>query len=129
MNYFRESSSMNALSFNARLSPTPVISFEINYSDFTEKLGTRYDHLRMYDVFLNYNRVKLDNFALWWGIGIKGIMGDRSNNALALNFGTNIFIPNAPVSLSFNFNVGYFDVNNVINNQLPGKKTIRRGNG
>jgi len=113
LSYFRESNSLNAISFNTRLSPIPSIALEINYSDFTEKLNSRYDHLRMYDVFLNYNRLKYDNLAFWWGIGLKGIIGDGSNQAFALNFGTNIFIPEKPVSIGINFNIGFYDANNV----------------
>ena len=58
LSYFRESNSLNAIHFNTRLSPNPVLALEINYSDFTEKLSSRYDHLRIFDIFLNYNRLK-----------------------------------------------------------------------
>jgi len=113
MNYFRESDKLTALNFNARLSPIPAITLELNYSDFKETLKTRYDHLRMYDVFINYNRFKFENFAFWWGLGYKGIMGDNSHGAFALNLGTNIFLPNTPVSLSLNYNLGFFEAVNV----------------
>jgi hypothetical protein len=113
MSYFRESNTLNALNFNARLSPLPAISLELNYSDFTEKLKTRYDHLRIYDIFINYNRLKFDNFALWWGLGYKGIMGDESHGSIALNIGTNIFLPGIPLSLAFNYNIGFFESTNV----------------
>jgi len=104
-NYFRESDKLTAFNFNARLSPHPAIAVELNYSDFTEKLKTRYDHLRMYDFFINYNRLKFENIALWWGIGYKGFMGDRSHGGFAFNLGTNLFLPNTPVSLSINYNI------------------------
>jgi len=105
LSYFYESSTLDAFNFNARLSPHPAISVELNYSDFTEKLKTRYDHLRMYDFFINYNRLKFENIALWWGIGYKGFMGDRSHGGFAFNLGTNLFLPNTPVSLSINYNM------------------------
>jgi len=113
MNYFRESDKLTALNFNSRLSPHPAISVELNYSDFKETLKTRYDHLRMYDIFINYNRFKFENFTFWWGLGYKGIMGDNSHGAFALNLGTNIFLPNTPVSLSLNYNLGFFEAVNV----------------
>jgi len=108
-NYFRESDKLTAFNFNARLSPAPPISFEINYSDFKEELRTRYDHLRMYDIFVNYNRFKFENFALWWGLGYKGFMGDRSLGGFAINLGTNIFLPDTPISFSINYNVGFIE--------------------
>ncbi len=113
MSYFRESNTLSALNFNARLSPLPAISFELNYSDFTEILKTRYDHLRMYDIFINYNRLKYDNIALWWGLGFKGMMGDRSHGCFGLNLGTNIFLPGIPLSLGINYNIGGFESTNV----------------
>ncbi len=113
MSYFRESNTLSAFNFNARLSPLPAISVELNYSDFTEILKTRYDHLRMYDIFINYNRLKFENFSLWWGIGYKGLMGDRSHHGIGLNLGTNIFLPGIPVSLGINYNIGSFKSTNV----------------
>ena len=112
-NYFRESSNLTAFNFNARLSPAPPVTFEINYSDFKEELRTRYDHLRMYDIFINYNRFKFENFALWWGLGYKGFIGDRSHGGFAINLGTNIFLPNTPVSFSINYNAGFIETTTV----------------
>lgn len=109
INYFRESDKLTAFNFNARLSPAPYVSLELNYSDFKEELRTRYDHLRMYDIFINYNRFKFENFALWYGLGYKGFLGDRSHGGPAINLGTNIFLPNIPVSLGFNYNIGFLE--------------------
>lgn len=108
MEYFHHNIDLTGINFNSRLSPYPLFAFEFRYSDLTEKMVTRYDHLKMYNVFINYNRLKYERISFWWGIGMKGILGDRPYNGFAINIGTEIF-PVVPVSLSSNFNMGFLN--------------------
>ena len=108
LDYFQHSSNLTGISFNSRLSPYPLFSFEIKFSDLKEKLNTRYDHLKIYGIFLNYNRLKNEHIAFYWGLGFKGILGDRNYNGFAINTGVDIF-PAQPISLSTNLNLGFIN--------------------
>jgi len=108
LDYFQHSSNLTGINFNSRLSPYPLFSFEIKFSDLKEKLNTRYDHLRIYGIFLNYNRLKNEHIAFYWGLGVKGILGDRNHNGFAINTGVDIF-PTQPISLSSNLNLGFIN--------------------
>ena len=108
LNYFQHSSNLTGTSFNSRLSPYPLFSFEINFSDLKEKLNSRFDHLKIYSVFLNYNRLKNEHIAFYWGLGIMGLLGDKKNNGFAVNTGIDIF-PASSISLSTNYNLGFIN--------------------
>jgi hypothetical protein len=111
-NYFFHSNNLTGINFNSRLSPYPLISFDIKFSDLKEKLNTRYDHLKIYGLFINYNRLKNEHIAFWWGLGFKGILGDETNSGFAVNSGVDIF-PASPISLSANLNLGFINSANV----------------
>jgi len=105
ISYFQESQNLTGINLKTRLSPFPVFSFEIQYTDLTEKLNTRNDHLRLFNLFLNYNRFKHEQFSFWWGLGVKGLRGDDTYAGLALNLGSEIY-PINPVSVYLNYSIG-----------------------
>jgi hypothetical protein len=106
--YFYDESDLTGYGFRARLSPHPFVNAEIHFSDLTEKLDTRDDHLKLYNVFVNYNRLRLERFAFWWGLGLKGLQGDKTYNGFAFNIGTEIY-PARPISLSLNYSGGFIN--------------------
>jgi hypothetical protein len=71
----------------------------------SRKTGVQEDHLQLYAIFLDYYRVRADQWALWWGVGMKGMEGNRSYHGPAFNLGTEIY-PFRPLSLSLECNVG-----------------------
>lgn len=88
-------------------SPHPVLNFEVEFLDLSEKLAMRTDKLRFYEFFVNYNRIKADRVSLWWGLGAKGMSGGGANSSgLGINAGLELF-PFSPVSFLFNANVGF----------------------
>lgn len=125
LDYFQHSSNLTGISFNSCLSPYPLFSFQINFSDLKEKLNTRYDHLKIYGIFLNYNRLKNEHIAFYWGLGIKGILGDETYNGFALNTGVDIF-PSQPISLSTNLNLGFINSTEVYNFSAKVKYHLER---
>lgn len=127
MEYFHHNTNLTGVNFNSRLSPYPLFAFEFRYTDLTEKMNTSYDHLKMYDIFINYNRLKHERISFWWGIGVKGILGDRPYNGFAINAGTEIF-PIAPVSLSTDFNLGFLNGSEVYDFSVKLKYHIERMN-
>jgi hypothetical protein len=105
--YFHHSDQLNGFLINANFAPLPQLAFQLNYADLTETLRTRYDHLRLYNFFVNYNRLRYERFTFSWGIGLKGIRGDSKINAFAFTTGIELF-PVEPVSFSLQYNVGLF---------------------
>ncbi len=105
INYFYENKNMNGFNFKSKLSPYPSCFFEILYSDLSETLKTRYDHLRLFDVFINYNLIKHEHISLWLGLGCKGIQGDKTYTGFAYNTGLAIYSLK-PISFNLNYNYG-----------------------
>ena len=102
--YFYESSQLQGFNVGSRISPLPFLSFDLNYTDLTEKLGTQEDYLQFYNVLINYSRVRKQRWALWWGLGLKGMKGTNTHLGPAFNVGTQIY-PVKPMSLHLNFNI------------------------
>jgi hypothetical protein len=108
--YFYDESDLRGYGIRALLSPHPFVNAEIQFSDLTEKLDTRDDHLKLYNIFVNYNRLRLEPVMFWWGLGLKGLQGDKTHNGFAFNFGTEIY-PARPVSLTLNYSGGFINGN------------------
>jgi len=106
--YFYNSDVLQGIGLRAHLSPRPILGVEIHYTDLTEKLKTRYDHLRLYDIFLNYYRVRKPRWVVWWGIGLKGMQGDNSYQGFGFNLGTDVY-PVQPVSLHLDYSKGWIN--------------------
>ncbi len=123
--YFYNSKNLQGIGFRAQLSPRPYVGAEIHYTDLTEELNTRYDHLRLYDVFLNYYRVRKPVWAVWWGIGFKGMQGDNSYQGFALNLGTDIY-PVQPVSFRVSYNRGWINGSSLSEFFIRGNLHFRR---
>jgi hypothetical protein len=77
----------------------------LEFTDLTEDLGTDQDHVQIYNACINYNRIRSQRLALWWGLGVKGVAGDRTRHSFAVNLGTEIY-PIKPVSFHINYNIG-----------------------
>ncbi len=110
--FFRESSRLQGLGLRARWSPNPYLALIAHYTDLTEELTTRNDHLRLYDLLVNYYRVRQPHWTLWWGLGLKGFQGDFTHNGFAFNLGTE-FYPFAPLSVQVNYSYGFVGASGV----------------
>lgn len=106
--YFYDESNLTGYGVRARFSPHPFFNAEIHFTDLTEELSTRDEHLKLYNVFVNYNRMRLQRWAFWWGLGLKGLQGDKTYNGFAFNLGTEIY-PAKPVSLNFSYSGGFIN--------------------
>jgi len=112
-NYFYNNPELHGYSFRSRLYPSSVLGVELRFTDLIEDLLANSDHLQIYDVLVNYHRVREKRWTLRWGLGMKGINGDKNHKGMALNLGTEIYLKK-PVSLYVNYNVGLFnDINAV----------------
>lgn len=106
--YFYDESNLTGYGMRAKFSPHPFFSAELDFSDLTEKLKTREDHLKLYNVFINYNRLRLERWTFWWGLGLKGLQGDKTYNGLAFDIGTEIY-PIKPFSIGMNYSGGFIN--------------------
>jgi hypothetical protein len=104
-NYFYNSSDLQGFDFKASLCPLPFLGFALDFTDLTEDSGLKNDHIQFYNIFVNYFRGRWQHMSFWWGLGVKGIDGDRNRCGPALNVGTEIY-PLKPISLHFNYNIG-----------------------
>ncbi len=103
--YFRHNSNLTGFGFRGRIAPTSYLCFDFYYTNLLEKLDTRNDHLHFYDLIINYYRVRMENWTLWFGLGLKGFKGDDTHNGMEFNAGTEIY-PFRPFSLHFNYSIG-----------------------
>jgi len=110
--YFYDESNLTGYGVRAKYSPHPFFNAELHFSDLTEKLETREDHLKLYNVFINYNRLRLERWAFWWGLGLKGLQGDKTYNGFAFNIGAEIY-PVRPISIGINYSGGFISGNYV----------------
>ncbi len=106
--YFYSEADLDGSGFRMKLSPNPLFTTEIFYTNLTETLTTRNDHLQMYSVFVNYNRFRLNRLALWWGVGLKGLRGDNTNTGFAFNSGGEWYL-RKPLSVNFSYSGGFIN--------------------
>jgi len=106
--YFYDEENLTGYAVRARFSPLTFASAEVHFTDLTEKLSTREDHLKIYNIFINYNRLRLERWAFWWGLGLKGLQGDETYNGFAFNLGTEVY-PARPVSFTLNYSGGFIN--------------------
>lgn len=111
--YFSDGKHLTGYSGRLFVSPHQSFNLEAQVIDLSEKLTAKTDHLRLYNFFVDYNRIKSEWLALWWGLGLKGMNGPTVNKTgFALNSGFEIF-PIAPFSMAMNYNAGFINKNSV----------------
>jgi hypothetical protein len=126
--YFYNNRDLQGYSFRSRLYPASFLGVELRFTDLIEDLPAKGDHLQTYDVLVNYHRVREQRWTLWWGLGMKGLKGDKNHKGMALNLGTEIYLLQ-PISLSVNYNVGLFsDINAVKESRYQLSWHIKRNN-
>jgi len=117
LDYYYMNRNLTGLALGTLVSPHPYFSVQLKYCRLLETLSDRNDVLTLLDIHLNYNRIKDENFALWWGIGIKGMRGDAYHAGPALNIGAEYF-PIQPLSFSVHYNIGFIGAATVDDSQL-----------
>lgn len=104
-NYLYNRADLHGFDFRARICPLTFLEVALDFTHLTEDLDTQVDQLQIYNVFLNHHRVRSQYLALWWGLGMKGLVRDQTRHRFAVNIGTEIY-PIKPISLHFNYNIG-----------------------
>jgi len=108
LDYFYMNDNLTGLIFQTFLSPHPYFSLQINYSQLIESESGTTDELELIDMHLNYNRIKDEHLALWWGVGFKSLRGNAAHIGPALNFGAEYF-PVQPVSFGIKYNIAFIE--------------------
>lgn len=106
--YFYSESDLKGSTFRSRFSPYPLFNISIQFTDLTEQLRSRKDHLQIYSAFVNYNRLRVERADVWWGLGFKGLNGDEVNTGFAFNFGSELYLAR-PISLHLNYSGGWIN--------------------
>lgn len=104
-NYFYNSPDLQGFDFRARICPLPFLGVAFDFTNLTEDLDSKQDNIQIYNIFINYYRGRSQRLALWWGLGVKGIAGDKTRLGPAFNLGAEIY-PIKPISLHVNYNIG-----------------------
>jgi hypothetical protein len=107
VHYFQLNRKLTGIGIMTKISPHPFVEFQFDYTRLSEKVDFDYNHLDFFNLFINFNRVRSESFILSWGLGLKTIFGNSTQNAFGLNFGTELF-PVKPISVSFFYNIGFF---------------------
>ncbi len=107
--YFYDESDLDGVGFRGRASPYPFVSAEVHFTELREHLRSGgEDVLQLYSAFINYNRLRLPRWSLWWGLGLKGMRGSIKHTGFAFNAGTEIFLAR-PLSLHFSYSGGFLN--------------------
>ena len=104
-NHFYHGENLRGVGFRGRFSPFPYISLEGQYLRLTEDLERGSDYLELYNAFVNYNRLRTEPVAIWWGLGLKGMRGSVSHTGPAFNLGSEIYFKR-PLSFHLAYSVG-----------------------
>lgn len=106
--YIYSSSNLTGISFNGSFFFAHVMNLKCNYQKLNEELENSSDEMEIYEIFMDYYRVRLPGFNWYWGIGAKGL--NRNNNywGFALNTGFEIY-PFKPVSIDLAANIGWLN--------------------
>lgn len=108
--YFYNSNSLRGYSVRSRFSPSPLLGVEIHVAGLKERLRSSDDYMALYDIFLNYHRVRHQHVTLWYGLGVKGLQRTNTYHGPAFNIGMEIY-PGRPISLHAAANVGSLNTN------------------
>lgn len=115
LSYLHESINLHAYEFETTIYPAKFMSFDISAKSYGEVYGINNRVLLIADFFVNWQRVRYNEFDLRWGLGAKYLEGQNQNFGLAYNIAFDIYAMN-PVSLNFQY-TGAF-INNSYMNDL-----------
>ena len=110
--YLHDSPDLHGYSVRSKFSPAPALTVETLVAGFTESFDDGDNRLAFYDFYLNYNRIRHPMVTLWWGIGVKGLQGEKSYYGPGFNAGLEVY-PTSPFSLYGAFNAGRLNVSTV----------------
>ena len=102
--YVSESNDIKALDLNLDLRFEKRVGLELGYRQLWEKnpeFGN--DQLALYNILLNYHRIRSEQLDLWWGIGTTYIAGNVSQFGFTYAVGAELFFAK-PISMEINFN-------------------------
>lgn len=106
---FYESFDISSFELSGRFMPAAFLGLEFNSVFLYENIsGRRQYSLTMYDLHLNYQRVRADRFSLWWGAGFRMMIGEKSNGGFSMNLGAACYLTK-PISLSGAFRFGWIN--------------------
>ncbi len=108
IDYFYMNRNLSGIVVETIASPHPYFSVQMNYSRLQETVSGTTDELALLDLYVNYNRIKDEHLAFWWGIGIKGMWGDAAHTGPALNIGAEYF-PVQPLSIGVHYNIAFIE--------------------
>lgn len=109
--WFYGGGDLDGRGLRARLALSPFIAVDGSWTDLQERVASgsdaaRYDNIRFYSAFLNYNRFRFSRLQAWWGLGLMGLDGNRTYTGFAWNLGAELF-PVRPLSVSLRYAGGW----------------------
>lgn len=102
--YVSESNDIKAMDLNLDMRFAKRVGVELGYRKLWEKnpeFGN--DQLALFNLLVNYHRVRSEQFDLWWGIGTTLVGGSVNQLGFTYNVGAEWFIAK-PISMEMNFN-------------------------
>lgn len=106
--YFKTGSFVEGYGINTELHLSNILNLKADYLLMQEHLiNSNPEHLNIFSVFLNYERVRSELWSLHWGIGYMGMKGDRAHNSFGVNLNIKIF-PFNPVSFEIDSKYAVF---------------------
>ena len=102
--YVSESNDIKGLDVNLDMRFAKRVRIELGYRKLWEKnpeFGN--DQLALFNLLVNYHRVRSEQFDLWWGIGTTHVGGNVNQFGFTYAIGAEWFITK-PISMEMNFN-------------------------
>ena len=111
--YVSESNDIKGLDFNLDMRFAKRVGIELGYRKLWEKnpeFGN--DQIALFNLLVNYHRVRSEQFDLWWGIGTTHVGGNVNTFGFTYAVGAELFIAK-PISMEMNFNQTFINTETV----------------
>lgn len=96
---------VSGLNLDLDIFPSRFWSIKLKHNRFSERFRFEENLLNFTQVFLRYNRVRLEKVNMQWGVGLLNMAGEESSNGFGIDCGIEWFFYK-PVSLEVDYSFG-----------------------
>lgn len=106
--YSQADVNLKGLNIDANIHPSRYWSVRAKHNRFSELINFNEDNLNFSQIYIQYNRVRLEKFNLQWGLGLVSMQGESYEQGLGFNIGMDLYFYK-PLSLDFEYSIAYLN--------------------
>lgn len=108
ISYLASSGNLSAMKFETKFSPISAMNIDFEYSKFDESIGfNKRAALEIFNIGANYNRIRFEDWNIWWGAGLTVMNGKDTQTAFLTNIGLEVFAFE-PLSINCEYKLSTF---------------------